>query len=411
MAMALSASLCLLNVNGTAQADDTVAAPTWTFGGYGTAGLVYSSERQADYRSHALNPGDAGYTRRLSPHVDSRIGAQLTLDIDSHWSATIQLLSERSFLKSYRPTVEWANLKYRMTPDFSVRLGRISMPMFLAGDYRKVGYAMPWLRAPVEVYGALSISSSDGIDASYSWTAMGANHVTQAYFGNSAIQISDTGNYAHERQIAGLSHTITRGELTIRASAITAVQTIDLVQPLFDAFRKFGPQGAALADKYGLDHKRAVIGIVGASYDPGSWFFISEASRFNARSFVGDRTAYYATAGYRIGNVAPYLTYAKVKSNGPTRDDGLNLALLPAQAVPAAAYLNGQLNGLLSKIAVQHTASAGVRWDFASNRALKVQYDRLRPQGGSYGTLVNIQPGFKSGHPVHVLSAVLDFVF
>lgn len=411
LAFAVSAFLCLLHVSGTARADDGVAAPSWTFAGYGSAGMVYSSERQADYQSDSLNPGDAGYTRRISPHVDSRIGAQLVLNIDSDWSATLQLLSERSLIKSYRPMLEWANLAYRITPGFTIRLGRIAMPMFLAGDYRKAGYALPWLRPPVEAYGALALSSSDGIDASYRWNTMGTNNVTQAYFGTAAIKINDSGAYARERGIAGLSHTLTRGELTLRASAVTAVQTINLVQALFDAFRQFGPQGAALADTYELDHKRALVGVVGASYDPGNWFLMSEASRYNTRSFVGDRTAYYATAGWRIGNIAPYLTYSKVKSNGPTRDNGLNLAALPAQAAPAAAYLNGQLNGLLSKIPIQHTVSTGVRWDLAANRALKAQYDRLRPQGGSAGTLVNIQPGFTSGHAVHVLSAVLDFVF
>ena len=118
-----------------------------------------------------------------------------------------------------------------------------------------------------------------------------------------------------------------------------------------------------------------------------------------------------STLGYRVGNLAPYVTYAQVASNGPTRDPGLNLASLPPEAAPAATYLNGQLNGLLSTIAIQQTTSAGARWDFLPNRALKVQYDRLLPQRGSSGTLINVQRGFESGHAVHVLSAVLDVVF
>jgi hypothetical protein len=126
---------------------------------------------------------------------------------------------------------------------------------------------------------------------------------------------------------------------------------------------------------------------------------------------MGDKSAYYATAGYRFGNFAPYVTYARVRSNGQTRDQGLNLAFLPTQAMPAAAYLNGQLNGLLRTIAIQQTGSIGVRWDFMPNRAFKLQYDRLLQQNGSSGTLINIQPGFESGHPIHVLSAALDFVF
>jgi hypothetical protein len=69
------------------------------------------------------------------------------------------------------------------------------------------------------------------------------------------------------------------------------------------------------------------------------------------------------------------------------------------------------LNGLLRTIAIQQTGSIGVRWDFMPNRAVKLQYDRVSPQDGSSGTLINVQPGFESGHPIHVLSAALDFVF
>ena len=409
LAFAASAFLCLMH--GSARADDGVDFPAWTFGGYGTAGAAYSSERQADYSANVLNPGGAGHTHRVSPAVDSRIGAQLTVNIDKYWSATLQIISERNLQNSYRPAVEWANIKYQMTPDFSVRLGRISMPIFLAGDYRKAGYALAWVRPPVEVYGGLPVSSNDGVDASYSWHALGLRNVTQAYFGHAAVQVNDAGAHARARRKAGLSNTTTRGDLTIRASAMTTGLAVDLVQPLFDALRRFGPQGAALADTYGLEHKRVLIGNLGVSYDPGNWFLMSEASRFNARSFLGDKTAWYATAGYRSGTLAPYVSYARVRSNGPTRDQGLNLAFVPPQAVPAAAALNGQLNGLLSRVAVQHTVSAGVRWDFSPNRAFKLQYDRLLPQGGSSGTLVNVQPGFESGRPVHVLSAALDFVF
>ena len=409
MTMALSVSLCLMH--GSARADDGGAFPSWTFGGYGTAGATYSSERQADYSANVLTPGEAGHTHRVSPAVDSRIGAQLGVSLDHQWSATVQVISERNLQNSYRPALEWANIQYQMTPELSVRLGRIALPIFLAGDYRKAGYALAWARPPVEVYGSLPLSNSDGIDASYSWKALGVNNVTQVFYGHAAVRINSADAFARARQIAGLSNTTTRGDLTIRASAMTANLTVDLAQPLFDAFRQFGPQGAALADTYGLDHQRVLIGNLGLSYDPGNWFLMSEVSRFNARSFLGDKTAFYATAGVRFGNFAPYITYAKVKSNDPTRDTGLNLATLPAQAAPAAAYLNGQLNGLLSTIAVQHTVSTGVRWDFSPNRALKVQYDRLLPQEGSSGTLINVQPGFTSGHPVHVLSAVLDFVF
>ena len=55
----------------------------------------------------------------------------------------LQVVSEQRLDRSYRPIVEWANIKYQATPDLSLRFGRIALPMFLAADYRKIGYAYP----------------------------------------------------------------------------------------------------------------------------------------------------------------------------------------------------------------------------------------------------------------------------
>jgi hypothetical protein len=69
--------------------------------------------------------------------------------------------------------------------------------------------------------------------------------------------------------------------------------------------------------------------------------------------------------------------------------------------------LNQQLN-LLPR---QNTFSAGVRWDFYKNAALKLQYDRVDIDPGSRGTFGNVQPGFQPGGQVQLFSAAVDFVF
>jgi hypothetical protein len=53
----------------------------------------------------------------------------------------------------------------------------------------------------------------------------------------------------------------------------------------------------------------------------------------------------------------------------------------------------------------------GVRWDLRTNMALKLQYDRVTPQADSRGTFINPTPRFMPGHPVHVASVALDFVY
>jgi hypothetical protein len=53
----------------------------------------------------------------------------------------------------------------------------------------------------------------------------------------------------------------------------------------------------------------------------------------------------------------------------------------------------------------------GVRWDFAKNTALKLQYDHIDLGDNSAGRLANVQPGFTRGSNVNLFSAALDFVF
>jgi hypothetical protein len=139
----------------------------FSFNGFGTAGVVHSSEDQADFTSTVFKPNGAGYSHNWSADVDSRIGAQATANFTGQLSAVVQIISEQAYDNIYRPSVEWANIKYQFTSAFGVRLGRIELPTFLVSDFRKVGYAIPWVRPPVEVYGVAPVTNNNGMDLSY----------------------------------------------------------------------------------------------------------------------------------------------------------------------------------------------------------------------------------------------------
>lgn len=398
----------LVLVQPAARAEHQVGSD-WAFGAFGTLSAVHSSEKLADYSASPLNPGQAGATHDWSVGVDSRLGAQLSYT-GARWSAVLQLVAERNLTYSWTPVVEWANVQYQATPELSLRLGRIALPLFLSGDYRKASYALPWVRTPVELYGALPISNSDGVDASYRWQLGQVKNTTQLLYGRTSVKLSDT-RRAHARAMAGMSNTSTAGALTVRATALKGEMEMVLAEDLWNGLRQFGPHGQWLARRYETDRKRATVLSVGASYDPGEWFLMAEVGRFNARSFLGDKTAGYVSGGYRFGALTPYATYSRSTANTPTHVEGLPLAGLPPPHAAAAAQLNAGLNGLLSMIAEQDTVSAGARWDAGSNTALKLQFDRVRPRSGSSGTLENLQPGYRHGRSFNVLSMSLDFVF
>jgi hypothetical protein len=394
-------SVCLWAA--TAGAND-LETSMFTFSGFGTAGIVHSSEGQGDFtNSPSSKPNGAGHSRNWSADVDSRLGLQVTADITPQLSAVLQVLSQQRYDNTYTPRIEWANVKYAVTPDLSVRVGRIAMPTFLVGEYRNVGYAVPWVRPPVELYGHMvPITSNDGLDASYRSRMGDATNTLQASFGRDEIQSPNSNIPSQVKNIAGIFNTLDYGAATFRLSYQQAKLTVGSINDFLNQYRQFGSSGVALAEKYVFDSRPISLVSLGASYDPGSWFVMGEWGKGRFSSFVGTQTAWYASGGYRFGNFTPYAVYSKATKQGDTADAGVNS--------PYAAPLNEALNQLL-KPATGTTRSIGSRWDYTKNGALKLQYDHVNLDARSSGSLLNLQSGFQPGGTFHVISASVDFVF
>ena len=407
--IAITGAMLCLSV-GTAAIGEEAAAPMFLFSGFGTLGLVYSGEESADFVSNPFVPNGAGFTRQLSPEVDSTLGVQLTGNFSPQFSATVQLVAEQRYDGEYVPHVEWGNIKYQLTPQLSVRLGRTALASFLVSDFRKVGYANPWVRPPNEVYGLVPIFNSDGVDASYKLQLGDFIHTLLGGYGQTDTRSSD-GSRARVRDTWTISDTVERGPATLRISYQEGYMSIDALDGLFSAFRQFGPQGIALADRYDPNGRRVRFIAIGGMYDPGKWFAMAEWGKSSLDSVFGDRSAWYVSGGLRVRTLTPYVTFSRAIANSDTSDPGLSLSGLPPQLAGPAAGLNAALNGILGLIPVQQTVSAGARWDFMKNVAFKLQYDRINLGTGSAGVLSNLQPGFQPGGNVNLFSATIDFVW
>ena len=405
----------LLLYAGAARADDA-DAPIFSFSGFGTLGLVHSSEHRADFTAGKFRPVGAGYSADWSADVDSLIAAQVTATLTPKLSAVVQVISELNYDRSYRPHVEWANLKYQFTPDFSIRLGRTALPVFGVTDSRKIGYANPWVRPPIEVYSLVPVTSNDGIDASYRMQLGAASNTLLFAAGSSDTRLPGGGSLSpatvRVRKVMTLVDTTEWGFASVRVNYGQARLSLSYLDPLFDGFRQFGPQGVAIADRYAV-HDRLINFLgVGVGYDPGDWFVTGELGRITSRgSVLGGSTGWYLSGGYRFGKFTAYATYGKRSADGNVSDPGLDLAMLPPYLAVPAGRLNAALNSLLRNKTEQSTASVGTRWDFARNAAFKLQLDRTQLGAGSSGVLTNLQPGFTRGGIDVVLSATLDFVF
>jgi Gram-negative porin len=400
----------LFSATGMSAAAENPGASMFSFSGFGTLGLIHSSEDEADFTTSSVQPNGPGYTRPWSPDVDSRLGAQVTAHFTPQLAAMLQVISEQNYDNTFSPHVEWANISYQPTPEFSVRLGRIVLPTFLLSDSRKVGYANPWVRPPVEVYNLSPIFNSDGADASYKTHLGNVANTLVGTYGKTDFRIPRGGTF-DVKHLWVIADTVEYGALTVHVAYQQSSYSYGFLDPLFDAFRQFGPEGVALADKYDLDDKHAQVITAGAMYDAGPWFATGEWARRTLHSAAGNAFAWYLSGGYRLAKFTPYLTYGQEKADSNTSDPGLNLSALPPYLVGPATGLNAALNVVLASTGVQDTISVGSRWDVMKNVDLKLQYDRIDLGKGSAGTLTNVQPGFKPGDTVNLLSITIDFVW
>ncbi|MFY9328911.1 MAG: hypothetical protein WAO76_12995 [Georgfuchsia sp.] len=350
----------LLPVAG-ANADDA-NTPMFSLHGFGTLGVVRSSDDQADFISNAYQPKGAGFSGRWSATADTKLGAQVTANFSDKLSAIVQVVSQYQYDSTFTPYVEWANVKYQFTPDFSVRAGRIALPTYMYSDSLNVGYALPFVRFPWELYAHLPVTHSDGVDTSYRFRVGEVTNTVQMFMGNYDSKVPGDINF-DIRKLRGVADTIEYGALTLHASH-------QKLRFTFSDIFVSSPQ---------------TLTTFGASYDPGPWFVSAERVR-NADALEGLFYGWYAVGGIRTGNFTPYLGYAR-------------------------SYMTDAGSLGLPTFIDQDTSTAGLRWDFAKNTDLKLQFDHIQRHGGIDAFFANQQPGFKPNSAVNLISLALDFVF
>lgn len=375
----------------SAQAQD---ADRFTLSGFGTLGVVHSTEDQADFKPDFQTDRGVGASERTSMRPDSRLALQLNANFTDAFTGVVQVVSEYAVTASYRPELALAHVKYDVSPAFSTRLGRITAPLYMLSEFQRVGYATPWVRPPYEVYNYLI--PMDGIEGLYTVNAGDSVIGLQGFYGHIDSE------RAHVDAMRGLAVQFDRGAHAARVSHIRGHVTYSTptIDQLFDTYRSLPIPGLAnLAER--LD-PRGVDGSftgVGYSYDPGNWFLRTEAIQADyTPSIVARTTSGYLSAGIRRGAWTPSLTFAHVDTSG------LDL--------PGAADPIGLMNrAVASNEAGRHSVTASLRWDAHDNIAVKLQGSHVKNHAGSSGGLGNLQPGFQPGGRYNLISASVDFVF
>ena len=232
--------LALLSASGAARADD--ADKIFSFSAFGTVGMAHSSSSEADYTANQLQPSGTGASHNWSP-IDSKLAGQLTARVNDKLSAVVQVVAMTRTNNRFEPKVEWAFVKYAVTPELSVMLGRTVLPTFMGSETRLLGFSNPWVRPPLETYNQNPTTNLDGVNASYRSNFGSVTNTVQAFYGkNSAHLISYDGSLIptiDADPVRGVVDTIEVGAWTIRGGlsyyklALSPVPGVNVTVPHF----------------------------------------------------------------------------------------------------------------------------------------------------------------------------------
>lgn len=347
--------------------------PIFKFGGFGTLGISHSSLHAGDYILDSSVPEGVGRSNDWSANNNSRVAAHVTANFTPKVSAIFQADSEYRSDGSYSPEIEWFSVKYAFTPNFFVRAGRIALPMFIDSENRDVGYSYVWVSPPVDLYHQLSIPNSDGIDAMYRTEIGEAGNTIKVAYGQS--ETDRPSSTTTSKDMWGFFNTLEYGQAVFHAGYQQ---------------RRASTRNHLTNVSSGWNMHRALS--LGASYDPGNWFVISEWIQRRSTTKIG---AMYVSGGYRIDKFTPYVLYSHNSSG----------SFISGSPPPTTAAIDRANRS-------QSTVSMGLRWDFMRNTDFKIQVDQVTLSNNSNGYLINVQPGVTLyGSRFYVVSAVVDFVF
>jgi hypothetical protein len=346
---------------------------------HGFADLV-ASKGDSDYPINSIhNRG-----KRLNLDSESDLGLNLSADLGENLTFAGQVVGRGDAGGKYQLAADWLFATYRPVDSIAVRAGRQINPLYLYSEQIDVGFLLPWVRLPYEVYGLNPIKAFSGISVIHSWLTGDLQLRTQLFAGGGSFDLdsgqgtSYSGNLSDSK---GLDVTLTGDHFKFRAgySAATPDITVATRVPL--------APGSPVTGTYSFP---ANIGAVqtlsaGATFDCGDFVGMSEAVRQIADgTLIRSALGAYGTLGYRLRpDLTSYLTYSW-RGNL----DGL-----------AYAFPDATVSSTVEKD--QHSWILGINFKASASVAVKAEYMRT----------VNAYVDSTRDFDADVASASVDLVF
>ena len=313
-----------------------------------------------------------GYDDNIGFSPESLFAIQVSGDINDRMTATGQLVARGD--EDYDVGFEWAYLTFQATDDTSISAGRLRMPLFRYSASLDVGYSYHWVVAPQSVYD-VPFNNIDGVRVDYSSYSDDLEYTFQVTGGKVESDFILAGQAAGleiNNVIVGTAE-FTYFNWKFRGVAARGDVTFDI--PALDpTFAQLGQIDMGLQSLLEVNDDSGLFYGASIEYDAFDWFVAGEFTGVEIKdSFYPDETNIYVTAGMRSGKWTPFITYEKSDLNdGPKFVE--QIAGFPAQLqVPLTQLVIGIQQPAFAE---NDTTSVGVRYDYDTNVAVKVDLSK-----------------------------------
>jgi len=320
--------------------------------------------------TQAVNDTDTSYNHGLAESefnidtYENRLGIQIAANISERIKATAQLLARGGDQYNYNVEVDWAYVDMAATKNLNFHVGKFKIPQLLVSDYADVGFAYPWIRPPLEVYGINPLISLSGISILYSLPIKSSKLIFQIFYGDGTHEI-----FIPSMTVDNINPVLeAQGKDQFSKTELYQIKTKDAwggdIMWVSDSFTLHAShmetsiEVSALPEVEGRDGSFTSLGF---RMDWHNVVFYSELISRDAKDpeplMFPDQYGAYATIGYRIKSFLPYFTYGKMTEG----ED-------------------------ISPLAIEQTSEAlGFRVEINKFSAFKMEAIHVTPEEGNHG--------------------------
>lgn len=284
----------------------------------------------------------------------TRIGLNVTAKVADNLTLAALLLSSIEE-NNYNTRVDWGFATLDISNTLDLRFGKIKFPVGVVNEYVDVGYAYPWIRAPLVIY---------------SEVPNGTQATREAFTGSTLAWSKSVGGGMR------LSADVFGGEVNLENMNVKSLLGVTARVDWDDAvlFQVSTYQGnmvntpmPAMEDK---QHEATVIGL---KVDWHNIVFYTENASVDMQDLPAlSADPWYATIGYRIGKLLPHYTHQRFKQGDGDKQD---------------------------------IDTIGLRYDFMKNTALKIEASRIKTEG------VGLFDSAPTDGSTNMYGIAIDFVF